>query len=328
MDNAGIVIVIVLSLLASAFSSGMEIAFITANKLKLELDRKQGVFSATIIAWFMRNPKMYIATMLVGNNIALVVFGIYMGEAIMAGLDMIWGDAGQVLGYTGELITQTILSTIVVVIFGEFIPKAIFSINPNRWLNLFAPLLVVWYVALFVFAWMVTGLAGAFFRIFLGKQSEPEKVEFGRVDLDHYLQEVTGNIHPGKNLDHEIQIFQNALDFSKVKARDCLVPRNELVAVEIDDDIVVLKQKFIETRLSKILVYRTNIDHIIGYVHSFELFKRPESIRSILRPAAIIHEPMPANEILEMFIRKKKNVAVVVDEFGGTAGMITMEDIV
>lgn len=322
------IIIIVAALLASAFTSGMEIAFITVNKLKLELDRKQGVFPAAIVSWFMRNPKMFIATMLVGNNIALVIYGIYMGAAIIAGFDRLAGDAGMMLGLWGELILQTIISTVIVVIFGEFIPKAIFSINPNRWLNLFAPLLVVWYIALFVFAWFLTSLAVLFLRIFLRTSSEQENVEFGRIDLDHYLQEVTGNVHPGKNLDHEITIFQNALDFSKVKARDCLVPRNELVAVEIEDGIDTLKQKFIETRLSKVMVYRGHIDHIIGYVHSFELFRKPDSIRSILRPAAVIPEPMPANEILEMFIRQKRNVAVVVDEYGGTAGIITMEDIV
>ncbi|MBL7941983.1 MAG: HlyC/CorC family transporter [Flavobacteriales bacterium] len=328
MDPLGVASIILLALVASAFSSGMEIAFITANKLKVELDRKQGLLSAGIIAWFQQRPKLYIASMLVGNNIALVVYGYYMGEAVMTGLDMIWGNAELVLGKWGELLTQTAISTIVVLFFGEYIPKAIFSVNPNRWLNLFAPLLVIWFGVLFVFAWSVTKIADLFLRIFLGKAPEAETVEFGRVDLNHYLEEVTGNIHPGKNLDHEIQIFQNALDFSKIKARDCLIPRNEIVAVDLEDSIENLTEKFIQTRLSKILVYCENIDHCIGYVHSYELFRHPSSIKSVVRPVLIIPEPMPANEILEMFIKQKRNVAVVVDEFGGTAGVITMEDIV
>ena len=334
MDSLGVATIILLALVASAFSSGMEIAFITSNKLKVELDRKQGLLSAGIIAWFLKRPKLYIASMLVGNNIALVVYGYYMGEAIMAGLALIAGSSdpthleAPLLGKWGDLFTQTALSTVVVLFFGEYIPKAIFSVNPNRWLNLFAPLLVIWFGVLFAFSWLVTRIADLFLRLFLGKSPEAASVEFGRVDLNHYLQEVTGNIHPGKNLDHEIQIFQNALDFSKIRARDCLIPRNEIVAVAMEDTIEELSHKFIETRLSKILVYKENIDHIVGYVHSYELFRQPADIRSITRPVLILPEPMPANEILEMFIKQKRNMAVVVDEFGGTAGIITMEDIV
>jgi putative hemolysin len=321
-------LIVLLSLIASAFSSGMEIAFITANKLKIELDKKQGVFASGIIGHFTSHPKMFIATMLVGNNVALVVYGLYMGDAITHGLNGYMPVVANFLGEFGTLLTQTILSTIIVLVLAEFIPKAIFSSNPNRWLNLFAVPLAIWYGVLYVFAWIVTLFSDLFLRIFVKKQPKDEEVEFGRIDLDHYLQQVTGNIDHNKDMDHEIQIFQNALDFSKVKARDCLVPRNEIVALDITETIETLKQKFIETRLSKILIYRDSIDHIIGYVHSFELFKMPEQIQHILRPVAIIPEPMQANEILELFIKQKKNIAVVVDEFGGTAGMITMEDVV
>jgi putative hemolysin len=321
-------LIVLLSLIASAFSSGMEIAFITANKLKIELDKKQGVFASGIIGHFTSHPKMFIATMLVGNNVALVVYGLYMGDAITHGLNGYMPALANFLGEFGTLLTQTILSTIIVLVLAEFIPKAIFSSNPNRWLNLFAVPLAIWYGVLYIFAWIVTLFSDLFLRIFVKKQPKDEEVEFGRIDLDHYLQQVTGNIDHNKDMDHEIQIFQNALDFSKVKARDCLVPRNEIVALDITETIETLKQKFIETRLSKILIYRDSIDHIIGYVHSFELFKMPEQIQHILRPVAIIPEPMQANEILELFIKQKKNIAVVVDEFGGTAGMITMEDVV
>jgi len=306
----------------------MEIAFITANKLKIELDKKQGVFASNIIGHFINKPKLFIATMLIGNNAALVVYGIFMGEVIEHRILSSFPLFAQSIGEFGVVITQTILSTIIVLVFAEFIPKAIFSINPNRWLNMMAVPLAAWYSVLYAFAWVVTGISDMFIRLVVRKEIKDEEVEFGQIDLDHYLEQATGNIDQSKAIDHEIQIFQNALDFSNLKARDCLVPRNEIVAIEITDSIENLKKRFIETRLSKILVFRDSIDHIIGYVHSYELFKKPGHIQHILRPISIIPEPMQAYEILEMFIKQKKQVAVVVDEFGGTAGMITMEDIV
>jgi putative hemolysin len=321
-------LIIILSLIASAFSSGMEIAFITANKLKIELDKKQGVFASGIIGHFTSHPKMFIATMLVGNNVALVVYGLYMGEVIEHSL-LAWFPAlSAYLGNFGVVFTQTIISTIIVLVFAEFIPKAIFSLNPNKWLNVFAVPMAIWYVVLYIFAWIVTAFSDIFLKVFLKKEIKAEEVQFGSIDLDNYLQQATGNIDHSKDIDHEIQIFQNALDFSSVKARDCLVPRNEIVAIDITSGVDALRKLFIQTRLSKILVYRENIDHIIGYVHSFELFKKPEHIQHVLRPVSIIPEPMTANEILALFIKQKKNVAVVVDEYGGTAGVITMEDIV
>ena len=306
----------------------MEIAFITANKLKIELDKKQGVFASHIIGHFINKPKLFIATMLIGNNAALVVYGIFMGEVIEHSILSSFPAFAHSIGEFGVVLTQTILSTIIVLVFAEFIPKAIFSINPNRWLNMMAIPLAAWYGVLYAFAWVVTGISDMFIRLVVRKEIKDEEVEFGRIDLDHYLEQATGNIDQSKAIDHEIQIFQNALDFSNLKARDCLVPRNEIVAIEITDSIENLKKRFIETRLSKILVFRDSIDHIIGYVHSYELFKKPGHIQHILRPISIIPEPMQAYEILEMFIKQKKQVAVVVDEFGGTAGMITMEDIV
>jgi putative hemolysin len=321
-------LIIFLSLLASAFSSGMEIAYITANKLKIELDKKQGVFASGIISHFINKPKLFIATMLIGNNAALVVYGLYMGEVIEVSIAEQFPQFSIAVGEFGVVLTQTILSTVIVLVFAEFIPKAIFSINPNRWLNMMAVPLAIWYGVLYAFAWIVTGISDMFIRLVVRKEIKDEEVEFGRIDLDHYLEQATGNIDQSKAIDHEIQIFQNALDFSSLKARDCLIPRNEIVAIEITDSVDALKKRFIETRLSKILVYRETIDHIIGYVHSYELFKKPAHIQHILRPISIIPEPMQAYEILELFIKQKKQVAVVVDEFGGTAGMITMEDIV
>lgn len=306
----------------------MEIAFVSANKLKIELDRKQGVFASGIISYFAGKPKNFIAAMLIGNNVALVVFGLFMGEFLEGQIAISFPVFAETIGNFGLLITQTILTTAIVLVFGEFIPKAIVSHNPNRWLIIMAIPLAIWYIVMFSFAWLVTQIADFLIRIATGKKPNEGPPAFGRIDLDHYLEQATGQIDQNRAIDHEITIFQNALDFSKVKARDCMIPRNEIVAVEITDSIDTLKDSFVQTRLSKILVYRDNIDHIIGYVHSYELFNTPKEIRHIIRPVSIIPEAMQANELLGLFIRQKRNMAVVVDEFGGTAGIITMEDVV
>lgn len=324
MDFTVNIIVILISIIASAFFSGMEIAFVSANRLQIELENKQGSFTSPIIAYFLKHPKKFIASMLVGNNIALVVYGIYMGEIIMNGLAF----SGFLISPWLGLLIQTIISTLIILITAEFLPKAIFSAVPNRMLTFFAVPLVPLYIILYLPAVFITWLS----RIILGKllrtNTHNEHVEFGRVDLDHFIKEATQGIDSEEEIDHEIQIFQNALDFSKVKARDCLVPRNELVTVELEETIEILREKFIESGLSKILVFKDNIDNIIGYVHSYELFKKPKNIKSILRPVSIVPEPMAANEVLEQFIRQRRNMAIVVDEFGGTSGILTMEDIV
>jgi CBS domain containing-hemolysin-like protein len=201
-------LIIFLSLIASAFSSGMEIAFITANKLKIELDKKQGVFASNIIGHFINKPKLFIATMLIGNNAALVVYGIYMGEVIEHAVLNSFPLFANSIGEFGVVLTQTILSTIIVLVFAEFIPKAIFSINPNRWLNMMAIPLAIWYAVLYLFAWIVTGISDLFIRLVVRKEIKDEVVEFGRIDLDHYLEQATGNIDQSKAIDHEIQIFQ------------------------------------------------------------------------------------------------------------------------
>lgn len=321
-------LILLLSLVASAFSSGMEIAFVSANKLKIELDRKQGVFASGIISYFAGKPKNFIAAMLIGNNVALVVFGLFMGEFLESQIAMSFPVFAHTIGNFGLLITQTIITTAIVLVFGEFIPKAIVSHNPNRWLSIMAIPLAIWYIVMFSFAWLVTQIADFLIRLVTGKKPNEGPPAFGRIDLDHYLEQATGQIDQSRAIDHEITIFQNALDFSKVKARDCMIPRNEIVAVEITDTIDTLKDWFVQTRLSKILVYRDTIDHIIGYVHSYELFNTPKEIKHIIRPVSIIPEAMQANELLGLFIRQKRNMAVVVDEFGGTAGIITMEDVV
>lgn len=314
------------SMLVCAFSSGMEMAFISANHLKVELDKKQGVWSASIVSYLIRQPKLFLSAMLIGNNIGLVVFGIKLGDQIVG---MIEGNLPWVaafLGAGGILFVQTVLSTIVILIFGEFIPKVVVSTSPNRWLNVLAIPLLVWFIVLWPFAYFVTSIA----QLIIGKKSSQadEKRVFGRVDLDDYLETVTGNQDPSSALDHEIEIFQNALDFSKIKARDCMIPRNEIVAVSVDCAMEDLHAKFVESRLSKILVYRNNIDDIIGYVHSFDLLQNSPTLAGIIRPISIIPEAMPAQDMLSMNIREKRHVFIVIDEFGGTAGMATLEDVI
>jgi CBS domain containing-hemolysin-like protein len=314
------------SLMVCAFSSGMEMAFISANHLKVELDKKQGVWSASIIGYLIHQPKLFLSAMLIGNNIGLVIFGIKLGDEIVAVIEGNFPGIAELLGGGGILLVQTILSTIVILLFGEFIPKVVVSSSPNRWLNILAIPLLVWYVVLWPFAFFVTTLA----QLFIGHKSTQaeEKRVFGRVDLDDYLEKVTGNQDPSSALDHEIEIFQNALDFSKIKARDCMIPRNEIVALPMDCTMDQLKQKFIDSQLSKILIYKTNIDDIIGYVHSFDLLQLPSGIKGVIRPISIIPEAMPAQEMLSMNIREKRHVFIVMDEFGGTAGMATLEDVI
>jgi putative hemolysin len=314
--------IILSTLVFSAFFSGMEIAFISANKLKIELDGKQGDFFAKIIANFFKRPSRFIGAMLVGNNVSLVVYGIFMAKLLEP----------QIEAYTKSslviLLIQTIISTLIILVTAEFLPKTLFRINPNSMLRFFAlPLFIIYWI-MFLPMLLVIGISELLIKIFSPQLSSEEDLNFGRIDLEHYLKEGADQSLSQEEVDHEIQIFQNALDFSKVKARECMIPRTEIVALEMEEDIEKLKEQFIETGLSKILIYRDNIDNIIGYTHSFELFKKPESIKAILLPVPIIPMSMQANEILEIFIQQKRSMAVVVDEFGGTAGIVTIEDII
>jgi len=315
-------IVIFISLVFSAFFSGMEIAFVSANKLKIELDGKRGNLLSKIVSTFVKKPSYFIGTMLVGNNIALVVYGIFMAKILEPRILIFTQNEGFVL------LIQTIVSTIIILITAEFIPKTLFRINPNNILYIAAvPLFIIYYILLLPM-FLIIGLSEAIIKLFAPNLRDDNEINFGRIDLEHYIREGTDNPNNQEDVDHEVQIFQNALDFSKVKAKECMVPRTEIVAMDIEDSIEDLTNRFVETGLSKILIYRENIDHIIGYTHSFELFKKPKSIKSILLPVPIIPISMPANEILEIFIEQRKSIAIVVDEFGGTAGVLTIEDVI
>ena len=320
--NAEALIIIGVSLICSAFFSGLEIAFISSNKLKIELDSKQGHLNARILSFFASKSSSFIGTMLLGNNVALVVYGIAMARAMEPSLINWVGDNEGLI-----LLLQTIVSTLLVLITAEFLPKTVFRINPNKILSFFAiPLLIIYWL-LWIPVFLTIGFSEFVIGLFIKKDSTSDKVVFGKVDLDHYLSEVAEIATENDEIDYEVRLFQNALNFSKVIARDCMIPRNEIVSVEIGESIEDLKKMFTETGLSKILVYRDSIDNIIGYTHSFELLKEPASIKSILLPINIVPETVTVDKALNDLLESNRSIAVVVDEFGGTSGMFTTEDI-
>lgn len=317
-------LIILVSLLFSAFFSGTEIAYLQSNRLKIEIDKKQGIVSAKILSFFVKNESKFITTLLLGNNIALVVYGIFMGELIIAKLFPVHVNTTELPGVI--LLTQTLISTLIILVTAEFLPKTIFRINPNRTLSILAYPLAVVYGVLYILTMLVTLISGLILGLFGSKQVIGE-VNFGAIDLDDYLNKST-KVQTDKEQDHEVQLFHNALNFNKVKARDCMIPRTEIKAVNVESSVEELGKEFVETGYSKIMVFRDTIDNIIGYVHSFEMFKNPESITEILRPVGIVAESMPVNKLLNQFIKQKQGITIVVDEYGGTAGIITMEDVV
>jgi len=317
-------LVILIAVLASAFFAGMEIAFVSSNKLRIELDRKQGVLGSGIIKIFTTNPGQYIATMLIGNNIGLVVYGLIISKILSPLIHSFVGS--DVL----TLILQTIASTAIILFFAEFLPKTVFLINPNFFLkSLSLPTIFFFYLfyPISKFAFVVSNF---FIRIFFGiKESESsrEDIVFSKVDLDHFVNLSKQRNEEAAGDHHNIKIFQNALDFSNVKLRECMVPRTEIDAIEINSGIEQLREKFIETRHSRILIFEGTIDHITGYFELKDLYKNPSDIKSGIKKITIVPESMPANKLLKLFAEEKKNVALVVDEFGGTSGMVTIEDV-
>lgn len=317
-------IIIFITLLFSAFFSGMEIAFVSVNRLKVELDREQGSFAARLVSKLLDRKKVFISAMLIGNNISIVIYGIYTGDLIT---DLIVNQSSFLMeSRVISLLLKTFISTIIVLVTAEFLPKAFFGLKPNKWLNVFSLPLTFIYYLLYPLAKFISWLSKTLISLVVKGDMTSEEIAFGNIDLNYYLSEFS--VEAQQDLDHEIQILQNALDFKDLKARDCQIPRNELVTLNIEESIETLRQQFIDTGLSKVLIYRETVDNIIGYVHSSELFNKPESIKTVIRPVSIVPEPMPANEVLEQLIKQKRNLAVVVDEFGGTSGIVTIEDIV
>ena len=325
---------LVAALLASAFFSGMEIAFVSANRLQAELDRNQGGWAGRLVEHLLRHPERFIAAMLVGNNLALVIFGLESGALIAQALFGVadWESASSPMS---ALAAQTAIATLVVLVTAEFLPKSFFHGAPNRWLRFFSLPLVVAFYLLWPLAMVVLALS----RLFLGKQADDDEADgLSAVDLDDFVRGLNERMvdEDDSSLDNELQILQNAMDFSNLKARDCLVPRNEIVALDASASLEELDRCFTDTGLSKVVIYRDNIDHVIGYVHSKDLLRRAAQdgqsgtagLARFLHPTIIVPEPMGAQDILAEFIRRKRHLAVVVDEYGGTSGILTMEDIV
>ena len=318
------ILIIILAVILSAFFSGMEIAFIASNRLIIELDRKQGGFGSGILKLFTANPGQYIATMLIGNNVALVMYGLVFSNILTPKLSLYFSSEVVIL------IINTLISTLLILLVAEFLPKTVFIISPNFFLrNLSVPTLF-FFLIFYPVSKLTLAISDIFIRVFFGLKSNEKKQEdlvFTKVDLDHFInqsrqvEEKTGAEH------HNIRIFQNALDFSNVRLRECMVPRTEIDAVDTETNIDELKHKFIVTGHSRILVYEDTIDNITGYAELKDLFKNPSNIKSVIRKLAIVPETMPANRLLKLFVDEKKNIALVVDEFGGTSGMVTIEDV-
>ena len=311
------VIFLLITMAFSAFFSGMEIAFVSVDKLRFEMERKSGVTSG-IISYFLRNPNNFISTMLVGNNIALVIYGILMAQIIEVNL-----LAGIISNHFVMVLVQTIISTLIILVTGEFLPKTLFKINPNLMLRVCAIPLFICYVILFPVSKICIGIVVSVPSDIWdeSKQGSVGQGFWAKVDLDYFIQSSIENAESEEELDAEVKIFQNALDFSNIKIRDCIVPRTEVVAVDLTTTLEELKCLFVESGISKIIVYDGNIDNVVGYIHSSEMFRNPVDWKNNVKEVPIVPETMSAHKLMKLFMQQKKTIAVVVDEFGGTAGI-------
>lgn len=321
--SISLIIGIIVTMVFSAFFSGMEIAFVTSNRMLAEMDKEKNGLSQRLLSVFYHHPNNFVSTMLVGNNIALVIYGIliakFFDNTIFRGMEAAF-----------TVSADTILSTIIVLFTGEFLPKTLFKSNPNRLLTVFAIPAYVCYVVLWPISKFATSLSRMLLRV-IGVRMSKESVDeaFTKVDLDYLVQSSIDNAKSEDDIEDEVKIFQNALDFTDTKVRDCMVPRTEINAVDTDNcSIDDLKQKFIESGNSKLIVYESDIDHIIGYIHSSELFKNPVNWRDGIRTMPFVPETMAASKLMQTFLQQKKSLGVVVDEFGGTSGIVSLEDIV
>lgn len=309
----------------------MEIAFISANKIHIELEKKQQGILAKVLTRITRKPSKFIATMLIGNNISLVVYGLYMGDLLMNWFTgLLPSESGFVtlLLTDFSLLTQTIISTIIILLTAEFLPKVLFQIYANTLLKVLAIPAYIFYILFTVISDFVIWVSDFILKSFFKTDGDEVQLAFSKLELGDYISEQMETVEEKDEVDSEIQIFRNALDFSTVKAREVMIPRTEITAVEFHETPKNLTKLFSETGFSKILVYKDTIDNIIGYVHSYELFKKPKTIKSILLPVEFVPETMLINDILNVLTKKRKSIAVVLDEYGGTSGIMTVEDIV
>ena len=316
--------VIILCLILCAFFSGMEIAFISSNKIYLEIEKKQNSFLSKILTKLTEKPSQFITTMLIGNNIALVVYGFFTGDLLTKYILSL----GYNISSFGILLIQTILSTLLVLITSEFLPKVFFQIYANNLIKFFAIPAYIFYKIFHFISVFTIWISDFVLKKFFKTEGDQIQMYFSKIELGNYITEQMSTVSNHDDIDSEIQIFQNALEFSGVKAREIMTPRTEILAVELFETIDELKKKFIETGYSKILVYQNSLDDIIGYVHSFELFKKPKNIKSIMIAVEFVPETIYIKDVLDILTKKRKSVAIVLDEYGGTSGIITTEDIV
>ena len=318
--------IVIITLIFSAFFSGMEIAFVSSNRLRIEVEKNKGSLSARILSGFTKDPSKFIGALLLGNNVSLVIYGIAIAAILEPVIVNVLPSA--LSGESMILIIQTIIATLLVLFAAEFLPKVLFRINSNSILNFFAIPIFVFYYIFYPFILLYIGLSEFILKRFFRIKLSNENHVFSVIDLDHYIKEFSKDGVGVGEINQEIQMFQNAIDLRNVKLRECMIPRPEIIALEENEAIETLRDTFIRTGHSKIPVFKNSIDNIIGYTHSSDIFKKPDSIKSITRPIIIVPETMLANVVLSMFIQQKKSIAVVIDEFGGTSGIVTMEDII
>ena len=309
------ILIIIISLIFSAFFSGMEIAYISSNKISIEIEKKKTGFISSIIKILTKKPSKFITTMLIGNNIALVIYGFTMGALLTREFDL-------------NLINQTLVSTFIILITAEFLPKVFFQIYSLKFFKIFILPAYFFYIVFYFVSDFVIWISEIFLKIFFKSKADNKQMLFSKDELGHYINEQMDAVEKDQEIDSEVQIFQNALDFSELKSRDVMIPRIELVAVEIHDYISNLKSLFISSGYSRILIYKSTIDDVLGYAHSSDLFNKPKTIKSILMPVEFIPEAMLIKDVLNLLTAKRRTIAIVLDEYGGTSGMITIEDIV
>ncbi len=309
------ILIIIISLIFSAFFSGMEIAYISSNKISIEIEKKKTGFISSIIKILTKKPSKFITTMLIGNNIALVIYGFTMGALLTREFDL-------------NLINQTLVSTFIILITAEFLPKVFFQIYSLKFFKIFILPAYFFYIVFYFVSDFVIWISDIFLKIFFKSKADNKQMLFSKDELGHYINEQMDAVEKDQEIDSEVQIFQNALDFSELKSRDVMIPRIELVAVEIHDYISSLKSLFISSGYSRILIYKSTIDDVLGYAHSSDLFNKPKTIKSILMPVEFIPEAMLIKDVLNLLTAKRRTIAIVLDEYGGTSGMITIEDIV
>ncbi|EMQ95564.1 Hemolysin [Xanthomarina gelatinilytica] len=325
------VIIIVVSLILSAFFSGMEIAYVSSNKIHIEIEKKQQGILAKILTKITARPSKFIATMLIGNNIALVIYGFFMGDLLVDWFQSFLPSSSKLINFLlvdFSLLSQTVISTLIILITAEFLPKVFFQIYANSLLKLLAFPAYFFYLLFNYISNFVIWISDVVLKKFFKTEGDQVQLAFSKVELGNYISEQMESVEESDDIDTEIQIFQNALEFSEVKAREVMIPRTEITAVDVTESSKNLNTLFTETGFSKILIYKDTIDDILGYVHSFELFKKPKNLKSILVPVEFVPETMLIKDILSVLIKKRKSIAVVLDEYGGTSGIITVEDIV